>query len=82
MIIKEKAESLTMAYIHSYNLAMKEMRNSDFANQIAANIVFVIAKTESKTEQPMFNPFEMVLKNVMENIKTQKEEENSKEKEV
>ena len=57
MIIKEKAESLTMAY-------------------------FVIAKTESKTEQPMFNPFEMVLKNVMENIKTQKEEENSKEKEV
>lgn len=39
MIIKEKAESLTMAYIHSYNLAMKEIRNPNFANQIAANIV-------------------------------------------
>lgn len=33
-------------------------------------------------EQPIFNPFEMALKNVMENIKTQKEEENSEEKEV
>lgn len=30
-MIKKQAEDLTKAYIHSYNLAMEEVRNPEFA---------------------------------------------------
>ncbi len=42
MDTKERAEMLTRAYLDSYNFAMKEVRNPDFASQIAAAVILVI----------------------------------------
>lgn len=37
--IEQKAEMLTTAYIHSYNLALKEVKNPNLAAQIATAVI-------------------------------------------
>jgi len=52
--IEQKAEMLTTAYIHSYNLALKEVKNPNLAAQIATAVIMVI--NTNIPEQPAVNP--------------------------
>lgn len=54
MTIEQQAEGLTKAYLASYNLAMTQVRNPEFAAQIAGMIVVAINGTLPK--QPEVNP--------------------------
>ena len=54
MDIEQKAEMLTTAYIHSYNLALKEVKNPNLAAQIATAVIMVI--NTNIPEQPAVNP--------------------------
>lgn len=56
MSIKQQAEELTKAYIASYNMAMKEVRNPEFAAQIAGVVVIAINGTLPKQNIEV-NPF-------------------------
>ena len=48
MSIKQQAEELTKAYIVSYNMAMKEVKNPELAVQIAGAVVTAINGTLPK----------------------------------
>ena len=52
--IEQKAEMLTTAYIHSYNLALQEVKNPNLAVQIATAVIIVI--NTNIPEQPAINP--------------------------
>lgn len=54
MDIEQRAKTLTTAYIHSYNLALQEVRNPNLAAQIAAAVTMVI--NTNIPEQPAINP--------------------------
>ncbi len=54
MDIKQRTEMLTAAYIHSYNLALKEVKNPNFATQIAAAVAMVI--NMNAPQQQTINP--------------------------
>ena len=54
MDIEQKAEMLTTAYIHSYNLALKEVKNPNLAAQMATAVIMVI--NTNIPEQPAVNP--------------------------
>lgn len=58
MDIKQKTEMLTTAYIHSYNFAMKEVRNPNLAMQIATAVIMVIDMNIPK--QQTVNPLELL----------------------
>ena len=42
MDIEQRTAALTTAYIHSYNLALKEVKNPNLAAQIATAVIMVI----------------------------------------
>ncbi len=54
MTIEQKAEELTKAYLASYNLAIKQVRNPEFAEQVAGMVVIAINGTLPK-QQPEVN---------------------------
>ena len=54
MTIEQKAEELTKAYLASYNLAIKQVRNQEFAAQVAGMVVVAINTTWPK-QQPEVN---------------------------
>ena len=54
MTIEQKAEELTKAYLASYNLAIKQVRNQEFAAQVAGMVVVAINTTLPK-QQPEVN---------------------------
>jgi hypothetical protein len=54
MDIEQRAKTLTTAYIHSYNLALQEVRNPNLAAQIATAVIMVI--NTNIPEQPAINP--------------------------
>ena len=54
MTIEQKAEELTKAYLASYNLAIKQVRNLEFAAQVAGMVVVAINTTLPK-QQPEVN---------------------------
>lgn len=56
--IEQKAEMLTTAYIHSYNLALKEVRNPNLAAQIATAVIMVIDLNTPK--QQAINPLDLL----------------------
>lgn len=56
MSIKQQAEELTKAYIVSYNMAMKAVKNPEFAAQIAGVVVVAINGTLPKQNAEV-NPF-------------------------
>lgn len=60
MTIEQQAEELTKAYLASYNLAMQQVRNLEFAAQIAGVIVVAINETLPK-QQMEVNPVMGVL---------------------
>lgn len=51
MTIEQQAEELTKAYLASYNLAMTQVRNPEFAAQIAGMIVVAINGTLPKQQE-------------------------------
>ena len=57
MDIEQKAEMLTTAYIHSYNLALKEVKNPNLAAQIATAVIMVI---DLNTPKQAINPLELL----------------------
>lgn len=54
MDIEQRTAALTTAYIHSYNLALQEVRNPNLAAQIATAVTMVI--NANIPEQPAINP--------------------------
>ncbi len=60
-MIKKQAEDLTKAYIHSYNLAMEEVRNPEFATQVAMSVTTSIAMATPKKNVAVVDPFEVLL---------------------
>ena len=54
MDIEQRAKTLTTTYIHSYNLALQEVRNPNLAAQIATAVTMVI--NTNIPEQPAINP--------------------------
>lgn len=60
-MIKKQAEDLTKAYIHSYNLAMEEVRNPGFATQVALGVTTSIAMATPKRNVAVVDPFEVIL---------------------
>lgn len=75
MISKELVEDLTMAYIHSYNMAMQVVRNPEFATNIALNTVMIISATKQK--QKTVDPLE-ILANIAKKAEEQREENNDR----
>lgn len=53
-------ENLTLAYLHSHEIALKETRNPSFAAETAASVVMIIASVE-KQNQPKFDFTQAVL---------------------
>ncbi len=58
MDIEQRTEMLTTAYIHSYNLALKEVRNPNLAAQIAIAVIMVIDLNIPR--QQTINPLELL----------------------
>lgn len=54
MDFSQRTQALTTAYIHSYNLALKEVKNPNLAAQIATAVIMVI--NTNIPEQPAVNP--------------------------
>ncbi|MEH2953125.1 hypothetical protein VV089_09010 [Candidatus Merdisoma sp. JLR.KK011] len=54
MDIEQRTKTLTKAYIHSYNLALQEVKNPNLAVQIATAVIIVI--NTNIPEQPAINP--------------------------
>jgi hypothetical protein len=53
MIDNAKIEEATLAYLHSYNVALRETRNPNLAVQAAMAVVFtVMNKADSKPQEP------------------------------
>lgn len=55
MTMEQRAEELTKAYLASYNLAMGQVRNPEFAAQIAGTVIIAINNT-IPNQQPEANP--------------------------
>ena len=77
MDIKQKTETLTTAYIHSYNLALKEVRNPNLAAQIATAVIMVIDLNTPK--QPTINPLELLFTQMADAVQEQAQKEESEE---
>lgn len=72
MDIEQKAEMLTTAYIHSYNLALKEVKNPNLAAQIATAVIMVIDLNTPK--QQAINPLELLFAQMATAAQQQREE--------
>ncbi len=73
MLNKVKTENITRAYIHSYNIAMEITKNPDFAVKIAFNVIMAMLAVEPK--EPMFNPFQAVIKQMAAQMQREGSEE-------
>ena len=73
MNIEQKTETLTKAYIHSYNLALKEVGNPNLAVQIAMAITMVINMNEP--QQQTINPLNMLFAQMAAKVQEQNKEE-------
>lgn len=77
MDIKQKTELLTTAYIHSYNLALKEIKNPNLAAQIATAVIMVIDLNTPK--QQSVNPLELLFAQMAIAAQEQSKKEESEE---
>ncbi len=75
--IKQRTEMLTMTYIHSYNLALKEVRNPNLAAQIATAVTMVIDLNMPR--QQTINPLELLFAQIASKAQ---EQAGNKEKEA
>lgn len=77
MNIEQKTETLTKAYIHSYNLALKEVGNPNLAVQIAMAITMVINMNEPQ-RQPI-NPLNILFAQMAAKVQEQNKEEREED---
>lgn len=75
--IEQRTAALTTAYIHSYNLALKEVKNPNFAAQIATAVIMVIDLNMPK--QQSVNPLEVLFAQMAAAAQQQGEEKESEE---
>ena len=71
MDIEQRAKTLTTAYIHSYNLALKEVKNPNLAAQIATAVIMVIDLNAPKQS---VNPLELLFAQMATAAQQQREE--------
>lgn len=71
MDIEQRTAALTMAYIHSYNLALKEVKNPNLAAQIATAVIMVIDLNAPKQS---VNPLELLFAQMATAAQQQREE--------
>ncbi len=65
MTIETKAEMLTKAYMSSYNTAMQEVKNPDFAVQIATAVIMAINMGMPKQQQEANSFMDLLAKMVI-----------------
>lgn len=65
MIDKKHIDDLTMAYIYSYDKAMDETKNPNFAVQIAAGVTAVVSAERQQERLSGLDPFKILLENIM-----------------
>ena len=78
MINKEQIEMLTKAYITSYNTAMEQVKNPEFATQIAMGVLMVANMAEqnnSKSSVKVLNPLEIIFSQVAKQVQEEEGEE-------
>lgn len=78
MINEEQAKKFTMAYISAYKTAIEEIRNPNFANQIAASVIMAMAMAE-KRNQPEINPLEALFANIAKKVQQNEKSNNEEE---
>lgn len=61
MLNKEYVKDMTMAYIHSYNVAIQEVKNPNLATQIAMSVILAIHTTG---QQKQAGPFETLFAHI------------------
>lgn len=71
MDIEQRTAALTTAYIHSYNLALKEVKNPNLAAQIATAVIMVIDLNAPKQS---VNPLELLFAQMATAAQQQREE--------
>ena len=71
MDIEQRTAALTTAYIHSYNLALKEVKNPNLAAQIATAVIMVIDLNAPKQS---VNPLELLFAQMATAAQQQKKE--------
>ena len=71
MDIEQRTAALTTAYIHSYNLALKEVKNPNLAAQIATAVIMVIDLNAPKQS---VNPLELLFAQMATAAQRQREE--------
>ena len=72
MDFSQRTQALTTAYIHSYNLALKEVKNPNLAAQIATAVIMVIDLNTPK--QQAINPLELLFAQMATAAQQQREE--------
>lgn len=77
MISEDLIEDATLAYIKSYNTAMRETKNPEMAMQIASVVVMTLMQIV-KTEKEEINPL-VILTQAIQNQRDKKEEVDSLE---
>lgn len=76
MNIEQRTAVLTKAYIHSYNLALKEIKNPNLAAQIATAVIMVIDLNAPKQS---INPLELLFTQMATAAQQQGEKKESEE---
>ena len=71
MDIEQRTAALTTAYIHSYNLALKGVKNPNLAAQIATAVIMVIDLNAPKQS---VNPLELLFAQMATAAQQQREE--------
>ena len=71
MDIEQRTAALTTAYIHSYNLALKEVKKPNLAAQIATAVIMVIDLNAPKQS---VNPLELLFAQMATAAQQQREE--------
>ncbi|GFI27513.1 hypothetical protein IMSAGC012_02640 [Lachnospiraceae bacterium] len=71
MDIEQRTAALTTVYIHSYNLALKEVKNPNLAAQIATAVIMVIDLNAPKQS---VNPLELLFAQMATAAQQQREE--------
>lgn len=79
MDIEQRAKTLTTTYIHSYNLALQEVRNPNLAAQIATAVTMVI--NTNIPEQPAINPLAAFFAQLAEQQGKEQEQEPGEKEE-
>lgn len=65
MISKDQIEEATRAYLYSYNLALKEAKNPNFAVQVATGVVMAVLLV-NKPQPQQINPLQLILESMAE----------------